>query len=218
MKPQARFALGALALAALALAVYHPVVPGSFLMDDARLTGRDNPLVNGQLTLRSLWFGTDFTLTTFVWWLEHVAFGQSPAGYHLVNILLQAASGILLWRLLRRLNVPGAWLGAALFTVHPVCVNSVARIAELKNTLSLPFFLLAFIAYLRYENERLYPAASSGQDSHRTDAGALWYLISLSAFVLALMAKTTVVMFPVVLLLYAAWRRGRVRWKDLFHT
>lgn len=185
-------------------------------MDDERLTNWDNPLVNGQLTLRSLWFGTDFTLTTFIWWLEHLAFGQSHAGYHVVNILLQALSAILIWRLLARLKIPGAWLAGALFAAHPVCVNSVARVAELKNTLSMPFFLVSFIAYLRYENIRLYPTDPSDRQS--TNAGALWYFISFAAFVLSLMAKTTVVMFPVVLLLCAAWQRGKIHRRDILHT
>ena len=187
-------------------------------MDDTRLTGGDNPLVNGELTLRSLWFGTDFTLTTFAWWLEHFAFGKSPAGYHLINIALQAVSAILLWRLLEGLKIPGAWLAGALFAVHPVCVNSVARIAELKNTLSMPFFLLSFIAYVRYEDVRLYPPEPQAEDRQPGNAAVAWYCVSVVAFVLALMAKTTVVMLPVVLLLCAAWRRGRIQWRDILHT
>ena len=202
----------------LTFAAYWPVVPGTFIMDDTRLISRDNALVNGQLTLRSLWFGTDFTLTTFVWWLEHIAFGQNPAGYHLVNISLQALSAVLLWRLLARLNIPGAWLAAALFAVHPVCVNSVTRVAELKNTLSMPFFLMSFIAYLRYESTRLYPPATPSPIGGTANAGVLWYFLALTSFVLALMAKTTVVMFPVVLLLCAAWQRGRIQWRDFLHT
>lgn len=207
-----KLAVGALAIIALAFAVYSPILPGSFLMDDARLTGASNPLVNGQLTPWSLWFQTDFTLATFGWWLEHLAFGTNPAGYHVVNIALHAISALLLWRLLARLRIPGAWLAAALFTVHPVCVNSVARIAELKNTLSLPFFIFSFIAYLRYESAALSPTDS------RERKATLWHIVSLLAFVLALLAKTTAVMLPVVLLLCAAWQRSRIALKDIIHT
>src|SRR5580692_3241456 len=158
-------AFGVLAIVLLAFAVYSPVLPGSFVMDDARLTGHDNPLINGQVTPSSIWFRTDFTLATFGWWLEHLAFGPNPAGYHVVNIMLHALSSLLLWRLLVRLKIPGAWLAGALYAVHPVCVNSVARIAELKNTLSMPFFLLSFIGYLHYEAMALYPTEPANSKS-----------------------------------------------------
>jgi Flp pilus assembly protein TadD len=214
-------AIGALAIVLLAFAVYSPVLPGSFLMDDARLTGSDNALVSGQATPSSLWFRTDFVLATFGWWLEHLAFGPNPAGYHVVNITLHALSALLLWRLLARLKTPGAWLAGALYAVHPVCVNSVARIAELKNTLSMPFFLLSFIGYLHYEAMALYPAEpdnSKPVSSKATRARALWLIVSLVAFVLALLAKTTIAMLPVVLLLCALWQRGRIARKDVLHT
>ncbi len=213
-----RFAVGALVIVMLVSVVYRPVVPGIFLMDDERLVSNDNPLVNGQLTPANLWFQTDFTLTTFVWWMEHLLFGKNPAGYHVVDIALQAISALLLWRLLARLKIPGAWLAAALFAVHPVCVYSVARIAELKNTLSLPFLLLSFIACLRYEAASLYPAEPASKGARLCDKGTLWLALALAAFVLALLAKTTAVMLPVVLLLCAAWQRGRVVWKDVLHT
>lgn len=210
--------LGAVAMVLLTFAVYLPIVPGAFLMDDTRLIGSDNPLVNGQLTPANLWFQTDFTLTTFVWWVEHLLFGKNPAGYHVVDIALQAVSALLLWRLLARLKIPGAWLAAALFAVHPVCVNSVARIAELKNTLSLPFLLLSFIAWLRYEGAALYPAEPAPDSPRASSQGPFWLTLSLAAFVLALLAKTTAVMLPVVLLLCALWQRGRIAGKDVLHT
>ena len=134
--------------------------------------------------------------------------GENPAGYHAVCLVLHAVSGILLWRLLARLKIPGAWLAAVLFVVHPVCVNSVARISELKNTLSLPFFLLAFLGYLHYEAAALYPEISNPPETHPSHRRAtLWYVFSLIAFVLSLLSKTTVVMLPVLLLACAAWQR-----------
>lgn len=211
-----QLAMGAAAIFLLAFAVYLPVLPGCFLMDDERLVSHDNPLVNGLFTPATLWFQTDFTLPTFAWWAEHLLFGKNPAGYHVVDIALQAASALLLWRLLGRWKIPGAWLAGALFAIHPVCVNSVARIAELKNTLSLPFFLASLIAWLRYETIALHPAEPAGGRS--SVRGAAWLAVSLAAFVLALMAKTTAVMLPVVMLLSAAWQRGRVGWKDVLHT
>jgi Flp pilus assembly protein TadD len=206
---------GASAIMALIFIAYLPILPGNFVMDDARLVGGDNPLINGNLNWHTLWFGTDFTLTTFGWWLEHLAFGNNPLGYHVVDLLLHAASCLLLWRLLAQLKIPGAWLAGALFAIHPVCVNSVARIAEMKNTLCLPLFLLSFWAYLRYETAALY-SAKDERSPHQP--ATLWYVLSFVAFVLALLAKTTAVMLPVVLLICAAWQRGRLTRKDVLHT
>jgi hypothetical protein len=119
-------------------------------MDDARLIGADNALVKGSLTPWPLWFQTDFTLASFGWWLEDLAFRKNPLGFHVVNLMLQAISAISLWCLLARLKIPGTWLAGAVFAVHPVAVCTVARVAKLKNTLSLPFYLLSMIAWLRY--------------------------------------------------------------------
>jgi tetratricopeptide (TPR) repeat protein len=202
-----RTVLGALALAVLVLAVYRPLLPGNFLMDDRRLVQTDNPLVNGTGSPLSIWFSADFALSTFALWVEWLAWGQNPGGYHSVNMALHALSAVLVWRLLARLKIPGAWLAAAIFAVHPVGVTTVGRIAELKNTLSLPFFLLSIWLYLRYEEVSLRPAS-----------GVIWLGCSLAAFVLALLAKTSTVMLPLVLLACAAWQRGRVTRDDTRRT
>jgi tetratricopeptide (TPR) repeat protein len=214
----ARLAFGVFALMALVLVVYLPLLPGSFVMDDARLVGEQaNPLVNGQLTLRSVWFQTDFPLTLCAWWVEWSLWGNQPLGYHIVNIVLQAISAVLLWRALARLRISGAWLGAAMFAVHPVAVGSVARIAELKNTLSLPFFLLSFWAYLRYERVALYGCReATGNLSFRSGTG--WFVISFVACIFALLSKTTVVMLPMAMMGCAAWQRGRITRRDVIHT
>jgi Flp pilus assembly protein TadD len=206
-----RLSLGVLALIVLVLAAYRPLLPGSFLMDDRRLVESDNPLVNGQAGPLSIWFQTDFALSTFAFWVEWLAWGNNPAGYHAVNLALQALSAVLVWRVLARLKIPGAWLAAGIFAVHPVCVATVGRIAELKNALSLPFFLLSFWCYLRYE-------AGSPGSAGEEQKGALWLGSSLAAFVLALLAKTTTVMLPVLLLGCAAWQRGRVTRRDLLRA
>jgi hypothetical protein len=64
-------------------------------------------------------------LTTF--WIFHKIFGLNPLPYHFVNVIIHAASAAVLWRVLRRLNVRGAWLGAALWTLHPV-MGAVGRV------------------------------------------------------------------------------------------
>ena len=204
---------GALFVFALLFLIYSPVLPGSFLMDDHRLVKEDNGLVNGQFTPFNLWFQTDFTLSSVALWLQWLAWGEHPGGYHVVNILLHGLSAVLLWRLLSRLKIPGAGLVAAVFAVHPVCVNSVARIAEIKNTLSLPFFLLSFVFFLRHESLRLKPSAPG-----RRDFAPVWLGLSLVAFVLALLGKTSTVMLPPVLLAGALWQRGRITRQDVLRT
>ena len=188
-------------------------------MDDWRLIETNNPLADGQFTPFNIWFQTDFTLSSLALRWQYLAWGHAPGWYHAVNLLLHATSAVLVWRLLAALKIPGAWLAAALFAVHPVCVNSVARIAEIKNTLSLPFFLLGFWAYLRYEAMALYPAANVAKHPHsRRSWATVWYTGALLAFIAALLAKTSTVMLPLLLVAAAAWQRRRINRQDWLHT
>ena len=211
-----RWVPAAVLLFLLALAAYSPVLPGNFIMDDQRLVESDNPLVTGEFTPLNIWFQTDFTLSTLGFWLERLVWGTNPGGYHAVNILLHGLSAVLLWQVLRCLKIPGAWLAGALFVLHPVAVNSVARIAELKNTLSLPFFLLSFWAYLQYEATALYRSPQARPP--RAWTGLCWYQLAFIAFVLALLAKTSTVVLPALLLAVALWQRRRLTRLDCWHT
>jgi tetratricopeptide (TPR) repeat protein len=134
-----------------------------------------------------------------------------------------------LWRALKRLSIPGAWLAALIFAIHPINVQSVAWITERKNTLSLFLFGLSLLAYLRFDEQGsagsgpwslVRGAWSKGQhSSHPTPAIRYgWYWFSLVAFVLALLSKTSVVMLPFILLARAWWRRGRLRREDWLHA
>src|SRR5438128_161652 len=135
-----RLALRVILICVVVLAAYWPALRGQFVWDDEMLVAQ-NPLVAGKFTLLSIWFETDFPLSLTALWLEWLAWGKNPAGYHVVNIMLHAVGSVLLWRALVRLKIPGAWLGAVIFAVHPVCAGSVAWISEMKNTLSLVFYL-----------------------------------------------------------------------------
>jgi len=190
----------------LVLVCYWPALRGEFVWDDQLLVTR-NPLVTGHFNLRSIWFRTDFPLTSAALWLQWLCWGAKPTGYHLINALLHAVNATLIWRVALRLGAPGAWFAGALFAVHPVCVTTVAWISEQKNTLSLVFYLGSFLLYLRSEE----PIAA---ERHPIAA----YGFSVLAFVLALLSKTTTVMLPVTLLLWVWWRTGTISRRDLLRT
>ena len=207
---------GVAAVVLAAFAVYWPALRGQFLWDDVLVVQR-NPLVTGELGFGSIWFRTDFPLSNLAFWLERLAWGNHPAGYHVVNVLLHATGAVLLWRVLAQLKIPAGWLAAMLFTVHPVCVASVAWISELKNTLSLPFFLLSILWYLRSDSP-FHGPPSSGPQPSTLNPQPSGYWLSLLAFVLALLSKTSTVMLPVVLLGCTWWQRGRVGRQEWLRT
>jgi len=140
-------------------------------------------------------------------WLEYRLWGLNPLGYHLVNVLLHAFVAILLWRVLVRLQIPGAWLAAAIFAVHPVEVESVAWITERKNVLSAVFYFAAALTYLRFAALRAVENPSR----------PCWYLYiaSLLLFVFALLSKTVTCSLPGALLLIFWWKNNRLRWRDV---
>ena len=146
--------LWALLLIALVFAAYSRVFTAGFIWDDeAHLT--QNPCIVGPLGLKEIWTSTravyyPLVLTTF--WSLHKLVGLGPLPYHILNVLLHAGSTVLLWCVLRQLDVRGAWLGAALWALHPVMVQSVAWVTELKNTQSCLFYLLSIFCFLNWES------------------------------------------------------------------
>lgn len=179
---------------------YQPVWQAGFIWDDDHHVTR--PELRSFEGLFRIWTHLGATQQFYpivhsAFWLEHKLWGDATAPYHWVNILLHAFSALLVAKILRRLEIPGAWLAAALFALHPVEVESVAWVSELKNTLSGFFYLSAALAYLKYrESER-----KSG------------YALSLSFFVLALLSKTVVATLPAALLVVFWWQGGRLTWE-----
>jgi protein O-mannosyl-transferase len=176
--------------------VYLPALRAGFVWDDELLITA-NSLLHTVSGLREIWsFGRTadyFPLTNTIFWIEWHLFGRAAAGYHAVNILLQTANALLLWLVLRRLELPGAWLAALIFGIHPVHAESVAWISELKNLLAMFWALLSVWFFL----------GPSEQSLVRRRAA---YIASFVCFVLALLSKTQVVFLPVVLLLCVWWR------------
>ncbi len=208
-------------LCALILAAYLPVIRAGFIWDDDANV-LDNATLQSADGLRQMWFVPTATqqyypLMYTSYWLEYQLWGLAPRGYHLTNVVLHALGTILVWRLLTRLQVPGAWLAAALFAVHPIEVESVAWITERKNVLSLPLAILALHCYLRFDPLDDRDVADADADaSQRTRSW--WYALSLLIFGVALSAKTVVVTLPAVILVLCWWRRGRISVRDVACT
>ncbi|MEY2555291.1 MAG: protein O-mannosyl-transferase [Verrucomicrobiota bacterium] len=141
-----------------------------------------------------------YPLLHTVFWIEHRLWGAWPLPYHLLNLALHALTALLLWRILERLQLPGAWLAAGIFALHPVMVESVAWISELKNTLSGALCAGSALVYLKYDQERKRSA----------------YFIALALFVAGVMTKTVIVTLPAVLLVIFWWKRGTLSWKRDF--
>jgi len=178
--------------------------------DDSYVTG--NTLLRDGHGLGRIWFDVRATpqyypLVHTTFWLEYHLWGLGPAGYHAVNVLLHALAGVLLWRVLVWLRLPGAWLAAAIFSLHPVAVESVAWITERKNVLSAVFYFAAALADLRFAAAR-----ETGVGGRRP---LFLYLLSLGLFVLALLSKTVTASLPAALLLVTWWKSGRVRKQEV---
>jgi protein O-mannosyl-transferase len=187
-------------LVALTIMAYQPVWHAGMIWDDnAHVTSPKLRSLHGLVLIWTQLGATQqyYPLIHSVFWAEHKLWGEASAGYHWVNILLHAFSALLLVKVLRRLNIPGAWLAAALFALHPVEVESVAWISELKNTLSAVFYLSAALAYLGFDRNR------SGGD----------YVMALGLFLLGLMSKTVIASLPAALLVVFWWQRGKLSWK-----
>jgi len=190
-----------LGLILLVFAIYFPATGAGFVWDDdAYVT--ENRLLRDDGGLWRIWSSTEtpqyYPLVFTTFWLEHQIWGLAPAGYHLVNILLHALNAFLIGCILLSLRVRGAWWVALLFALHPVHVESVAWITERKNVLSGLFYLLSFLAYLRFES----------------GARKLFYAASLLLFLCALLSKTVAASLPLALLLALYYLRGRLELGD----
>ncbi len=198
--------LWGLLLAAATVLVYQQAWHAGYIWDDdAYVT--ENKLLTAPDGLRRIWFSLEspsqyFPLVYTSFRLEYALWGLHPEGYHWVNILLHVANALLIWRLLAALRVPGAWLAAAIFALHPVQVESVAWITERKNVLMGFFFLLALLAWVKFVE------ASSRQRWK-------FYGLAFVFYALALFSKTTACTLPAALLLILWLKEKRINWSRL---
>ncbi|PYK02005.1 MAG: hypothetical protein DME63_07685 [Verrucomicrobia bacterium] len=201
VKNSQRIRLFSLALIVATAVAYLPAWNGKPIWDDnAHIT---QPELRSWHGLVEVWTQVGATqqyypLVHSVFWIEQKLWGDSVLGYHLINIFLHGFAAIVLLRILLRLKVPGAWLAAGLFALHPVQVESVAWISEIKNTLSGLFFFCSILAYLNFDQNRSRVA----------------YFGSLALFLFGLMCKTAIAPLPAIILAVLWWRRGRLRLRD----
>jgi tetratricopeptide (TPR) repeat protein len=209
--------LQAALIVALVIFIYWPAINGGFVLDDEGLL-TEYPIFRVPDGLYRIWFTTDapdyWPLTYTGFWVEWHLFEKHTTGYHIVNLTLHIAASLLLWRILRKLKIPGAYLAALLFAVHPVNVQSVAWIIQLKNILAMVWFLLAIWFYFKSEDRF---AAAGTELSHasrlltpnsRRLIPDLWYCLSLLAFLFALLSKGSTATLPAILLVIIWWQRG----------
>src|SRR5437867_3454163 len=190
--PRGRALILAVVLAAVTIFAYRPAWHAGFLWDD------DAYIINNELLTaphgwQRIWFSLDspsqyFPLTYSTFRIEHALWGLNTTGYHWVNLLLHVGNALLVWAVLARLRVPGSWLAAAIFALHPVQVESVAWIIERKNVLMVFFFLLTLLAWVAFVDDR-------------TRRPRIFYCLALIFYVLALSAKATACTLPAALFL-----------------
>jgi tetratricopeptide (TPR) repeat protein len=203
--------LAGLLLVACVFAAYLPVLKAGFIWDDDDYVTANWTLHNLD-GLKHIWFDTTATpqyypLVHTTYWLEYHIWKLNPLGYHIVNVLLHSLGAVLFWRVLAMLELPGAWLAAAIFALHPVNVESVAWVTERKNVLSAVFFFAAAWAYLRF--------AGKWESKERRWN---WWTVALLLFVCALLSKTVACSLPAALLLVCWWKKGRLAMRDVLPT
>ena len=202
-----RACIFALVLAAVTILVYRPAWNGGFLWDDDSYI-TNNELLTAPDGLRRIWFSLDspsqyFPLVYTTFRFEHPLWGLNPTGYHWINLVLHISNALLVWAVLARLKIPGAWLAGAIFALHPIQVESVAWITERKNVLMGFFFLLTLLAWIAFVDER-------------TKRPWLFYGLALILYLLALSAKTTACTLPAALFLILWLMDQRINWKRIF--
>ncbi len=213
---------GIILIAMLAFLAYFPSLNGGFIWDDKDVFLAEKKVVKNPDGLYKFWCTNETTdywpLTYSSFWIEWRLWKINTAGYHITNLIFHVAESLLIWIILRKLSIPGGFLAGMIFALHPVNVESVAWIAELKDVLAVLFFLLSILWYLKVQE-------ASGNGNRETESDFIhpssfilhplslntWYCLSLAAFVLAMLSKGSVAILPVLLLGIIWWLRPLIR-------
>ncbi len=213
IKPSWTFGAGLLAL--LIFTAYFPTFQNFYIWDDDQYLTQ-NPFLADFEGLKRIWLDMrampqyyPMVFTSF--WIEHQIWGLDPVGYHVDNVVIHCFNALLFWRILVLLNIKGSWLGAAIFALHPVQVESVAWVTERKNVLSGLFLFLSMYSFFRFYD----PIAGFGPHAKSGKFKFWLYGLSLLLFLCALLSKTVTCTLPAVILLIFWWKQNCIR-KDVF--
>ena len=175
--------------------IYLPAMSGRMIWDDYYYLQAPDAVVRDTHALQKIWLEPKanlqyypVTFMVFYWeqkWMPVFAPGASdiaktyfypsqqdyaPPGYHWVNVLIHAANVLLLWAVLAMLRIRGSWAVALLFGLHPLNVESVAWISELKNVWSAVFALTALLAYMKFRPIAEWPKPEAAAPSQPVPA------------------------------------------------
>jgi protein O-mannosyl-transferase len=206
----------------VALLAFLPSLRGGFIMDDDTLLTK-NFLITAPDGLYRFWCTAEasdyWPVTNTTLWIEWRLWGMNPTGYHVTNLILHIVESLLIWLTLRKMCIPGAFLAAIIFAMHPVNVESVAWISSRKNLLAMLFFLMSILCYLKVQ----IPSLIRQDRPYRVHMSptlrpvSLLYWLSLAAFVLAMLSKGSAAVLPILLLGIIWWLRPW-KWWDLLQS
>lgn len=135
--------------------------------------------------------------------IERSIFGLDPTIYHVNNVLLHLICVFFIYRIFRSLNLNAmvSGLGALLFGIHPMRVESVAWVTERKDVLFGAFFLAALWFYIQYV---------------KTGYIKKYFYAALGLFFVALFAKIQAVSLPLTMLLVDYYFKRPLQLKLVF--
>ncbi len=220
---------GAALIIVVVFICYLPCISGGFIWDD-NLYVTNSYIIKAWDGLYRFWCTKEsqdyWPMSNTTLWIEWRLWGMTSTGYHVTNLILHIVTALLIWVILRKLSIPGAFLAGLIFAVHPVNVESVGWIAQRKNLLALLFFQISILCYLKAEKgaglifrtidgapSRPFrqiepvPFASNKLDPSPFTRRVLFYLLSLLAFILSMLSKGSVAVLPVILLGIVWWLR-----------
>jgi len=192
-------------------AAYIPVLSGEFLWRDDRVITA-NASIRSWPTLMNEWRHPRAVpiwrpVADTILWPQHIVWhAWNPGGYHLISLAIHLLNVLLVWKLMRRLNLPGALVGAGLFALHPIGVHAVGWLAQQPVLIATAFSLSAVLVWLRWSeiDPPLPEIEGEWNLSHRKWLLAIMTVLLLLAALLS--DAPTACFVPVAMYLIAWWK------------